>query len=100
MSDSGTSEGQSGRRVVVVGGLRTPSSSSPPLPRSTPSPWRGRGRRPLAEAELNPREIDAIIWGGVILPPTAPNVGREIVPTSLPASVEGMTVTRACAWAG
>ena len=44
------------------------------------------------------QEIDAMVWGGVILPSTAPNVAREIaLDLGLPASVEGMTVTRACA---
>ena len=42
-----------------------------------------------------------MVWGGVILPPLAPNVGREIVarPAARPLdpAVEGMTVTRACA---
>ena len=43
-------------------------------------------------------EIDAIRWGGVILPAAAPNVGREIaLDMGLPHSVEAFTVTRACA---
>jgi acetyl-CoA acyltransferase len=38
------------------------------------------------------------VWGGVILPSMAPNLAREIVlDLKLPHSVEGMTVTRACA---
>jgi len=43
-------------------------------------------------------QVDSIVWGGVILPSAAPNVGREIaLDIGLPASVEAMTVTRACA---
>jgi acetyl-CoA acyltransferase len=43
-------------------------------------------------------DIDSVVWGGVILPPTSPNVGREIVlDIGLPVSVEATTVTRACA---
>jgi len=43
-------------------------------------------------------QVDAIVWGGVILPPTAPNVGREIaLDIGLPAGVEAFTLTRACA---
>lgn len=39
-----------------------------------------------------------MIWGGVILPPTAPNVGRELVlELGLPPTIEARTVTRACA---
>ena len=42
-------------------------------------------------------DIDAIVWGGVILPGLAPNVGREIaLDLKLPPKVEAMTVTRAC----
>ncbi|MCA9601198.1 MAG: acetyl-CoA C-acyltransferase, partial [Myxococcales bacterium] len=52
----------------------------------------------LERAALSPREIDAVVWGGVILPSGAPNVGREIsLDLDLPRSVEAMTVTRACA---
>lgn len=43
-------------------------------------------------------EVQSVVWGGVILPTTAPNVGREIaLDVGLPRSVEAMTVTRACA---
>jgi len=52
----------------------------------------------LDATELDRSEIDAIVWGGVILPGLAPNVGREIaLDLKLPYSVEARTVTRACA---
>ena len=52
----------------------------------------------LERTQVPQSEIDAIVWGGVILPAMAPNVGREIaLDLRLPYSVEGMTVTRACA---
>ncbi len=52
----------------------------------------------LDKSELPSAEVDGIVWGGVILPAAAPNVAREIaLDLRLPASVEGMTVTRACA---
>jgi acetyl-CoA acyltransferase len=52
----------------------------------------------IKKLELNPKEIDSITWGGVILPPLSVNVGREIVlDLKLPYSIEGHTVTRACA---
>jgi acetyl-CoA acyltransferase len=42
--------------------------------------------------------VDGIVWGGVVLPPAAPNVGREIaLDLGMPPEVEAMTVTRACA---
>ncbi|NOY27760.1 MAG: acetyl-CoA C-acyltransferase [Oligoflexia bacterium] len=46
--------------------------------------------------------VEAVVWGGVILPQGSPNVGREIVLDSakkggLSPTVEAVTVTRACA---
>ena len=52
----------------------------------------------LEKTGLDKKEIDAIVWGGVVLPSASPNVGREIaIEMGLPPSVEGVTVTRACA---
>src|SRR6185503_15339628 len=52
----------------------------------------------LARHDLPYREVEGVVWGGVILPSGAPNVGREIaLDLGLPASAEAMTVTRACA---
>lgn len=88
------------RRAVVVGGARTPFvrafaefvemdaialgvAAVGGMLERTKVPWDA---------------IDGIIWGTVILPSGAPNVAREIaLDLRLPASVEGMTVTRACA---
>ena len=52
----------------------------------------------LERTDLPHDEIDSIVWGGVILPALAPNIAREVaLDLRLPASVEGMTCTRACA---
>lgn len=52
----------------------------------------------LERTDLAHEEIDSIVWGGVILPALAPNIAREVaLDLHLPASVEGMTCTRACA---
>ncbi len=52
----------------------------------------------LEQTDLPHEEIDSIVWGGVILPSLAPNIAREVaLDLHLPASVEGMTCTRACA---
>jgi len=52
----------------------------------------------LERTEVPWEVIDAMVWGGVILPTGAPNVGREIIlDLGLPRSIEAMTVTRACA---
>jgi acetyl-CoA acyltransferase len=52
----------------------------------------------LDRTEIPHDQIDSIVWGGVIFPSLAPNIAREIaLDLNLPASVEGMTCTRACA---
>jgi acetyl-CoA acyltransferase len=87
-------------RAVVVAGVRTPfvrafeqytridtialgTAAVKGLLERTGLPW---------------SEVQSVVWGGVILPSGAPNVGREIViDVGLPRDVEAMTVTRACA---
>ncbi len=88
------------RRAVVVGGARTPFVKAfAEYTRLDAIDLGVRAVRGMLERlEVPHAELDAIVWGGVILPGTAPNVGREIaLDLKLPASVEGMTVTRACA---
>ena len=88
------------RRAVVVGGLRTPfvKAFSEFTKLDTIALGDVAVRALLDRWEVPRDEIDSIIWGGVIFPPTTPNVGREIVlDLKLPPSVEGFTVTRACA---
>lgn len=88
------------QRAVVVGGVRTPfvKAFAEYLKLDTIA-LGGVATRALLERTGVPRKaIDAVVWGGVILPGLAPNVAREIaLDLKLPASVEGMTVTRACA---
>lgn len=52
----------------------------------------------LQKTQIPRREIESVVWGGVILPSAAPNVAREIVlDTGLPRSTEAATVIQACA---
>lgn len=88
------------RRAVVVSGVRTPfvRAFSEFLKMDTFALGGASVSALLERTNLSQQEVDAIVWGGVILPSTAPNVAREIaLDLGLPASVEGMTVTRACA---
>jgi acetyl-CoA acyltransferase len=88
------------RRAVVVGGARTPFARAF-------AQWTALDAIALGVAAVRGMldrhrvpwsEIDAITWGGVVLPPGAPNVGREIgLDLGLPPRVEAMTVSRACA---
>ncbi|TNF28699.1 MAG: acetyl-CoA C-acyltransferase [Deltaproteobacteria bacterium] len=88
------------RRVVIVGGVRTPFQKAfgPFMAMDTIALGVAAVRGLLQRTAVAHDAIDAIVWGGVILPSGAPNVGREIaLDLGLPASVEARTVTRACA---
>lgn len=88
------------RRAVVVGGIRTPfvRAFGDFMSVDTIALGVAAVKGLLAQTDLPRSEIDAVVWGGVILPTASPNVGREIaLDMGLPPSVEAMTVTRACA---
>ena len=88
------------RRAVVVSGARTPfvKAFAEYTKMDTIALGASAVSALLKRTELPRKELDAIVWGGVILPSAAPNVGREIaLDLALPATVEGYTVTRACA---
>ncbi len=100
MARKTTKSQQTTRRAVIVDGRRTPFVRA--FREFTRIDSIGLGvaaTRALLDATGIPRDaIDAMIWGGVILPGMAPNLAREItLDLRLPPSVEGMTVTRACA---
>jgi acetyl-CoA acyltransferase len=87
-------------RAVVVGGVRTPfvKAFGEFLELDTIALGVAATRALIERTGIPVNQIDSIVWGGVILPGMAPNVAREIaLDLRLPASVEGMTVTRACA---
>ncbi len=89
-----------GRRAVIVAGVRTPfvKAFGKFLKLDTIALGDVAVGALLERTDIDRREIDSIVWGGVILPGLAPNVAREIaLDLKLPSSVEGMTVTRACA---
>ncbi|MFW6051785.1 MAG: acetyl-CoA C-acyltransferase [Myxococcota bacterium] len=91
---------KNGRRAVVVGGVRTPfvKAFGEFLLMDTIALADAATEALLERTEVPHAELDAIVWGGVILPGMAPNIAREVaLDLKLPASVEGRTVTRACA---
>lgn len=52
----------------------------------------------IARADLNPQEIDNLVFGQVLPRLSAPNIGRELVlRLDLPRTIPGSTVMRACA---
>src|SRR6478672_8993984 len=91
---------KNGRRAVIVRGVRTPfvKAFGQLIKVDTIGLGVAAVGALLEKTGIARNEIDGIVWGGVILPGTAPNVGREIaLDLRLPPSVEAMTVTRACA---
>jgi acetyl-CoA acyltransferase len=92
--------GQSSNRAVVVGGVRTPfvKAFGPYIDMSTID-LGAKAVDGLIDRTGVPRdEIEKIVWGSVIIPGYAPNVGREIaLDLNLPPDLEGKTVSRACA---
>jgi acetyl-CoA acyltransferase len=91
---------KNGRRAVVVAGIRTPfvKAFTDFTKLDTIALGVAAVNGVLKKSGLRHRDIEAMIWGGVILPPTAPNLAREIaLDVRLDPSCEGFTVTRACA---
>jgi len=89
-----------GRRAVVVGGVRTPFVKAfAELMKVDTIALGAAAMRGLLERHPVPRrDIDAVVWSGVILPSIWPNIGREIaLEIGLDPAIEAMTVTRACA---
>src|SRR5690625_1145804 len=91
---------QKARRAVIVDGTRTPFVRAfkeyTTLDTIALSDIAVQGL--LDKTELDPKEIDAVVWGGVLFAPGAPNIAREVVlDLKLPTDIEGYTVTRACA---
>jgi len=87
-------------RVVFVGGARTPfvRAFAELVDLDAIALGAAAVRGALDRARVPGDAIDALVWGGVVLPPASPNVGREIVvDLGLSPNIEAMTVTRACA---
>ncbi|MUM17540.1 acetyl-CoA C-acyltransferase [Mycobacterium sp. CBMA271] len=88
------------RRAVIVAGARTPFVRAfGDFTRIDTIGLADEAVRGLLDnTKISSSEIEAIVWGGVILPAGAPNVAREIaLDLKLGHGVEGHTVTRACA---
>ncbi len=88
------------RRAVIVAGNRTPfvKAFSEYLKLDSIALGNLAVQGLLARTGVTKKEVESIVWGGVILPGLAPNVGREIaLDLGFPAATEAMTVTRACA---
>jgi len=89
-----------GKRVAIVAGLRTPFAKQW-------SAYREVSALDLANLvvaellqriDLDPEEIQQVVYGQVVPSVEAPNIAREIVlATGMPKSIEAYSVSRACA---
>ena len=89
-----------GTRVAVVAGLRTPFAKQW-------SAYREVSALDLANivvsellqrVDLDPKEIQQVVYGQVVPSVEAPNIAREILlATGMPKSIEAYSVSRACA---
>ena len=92
-----------GRRVAVVAGCRTPFAKSGTVFRDVPAVELARhaGRELLERTNLDPQEVDEVIFGQVVASPLVPNVAREVsLLPQLPKEVPAYSVNRACASSG
>jgi len=87
-------------RVAVVAGLRTPFLRI--ATGYSTFPTRVLSSHLVAElvqrSDLDPKQLEMLVFGQVVQAPDAPNVAREIVAgADLPVEVDAFTVSRACA---
>lgn len=89
-----------GRRVAIVEGVRTPFAKSGSAYKDMTSIDLGTVavRELLARADINPTEIDELVYGTVVHSVLAPNIAREVgLAAGVPATAPAFTVARACA---
>jgi acetyl-CoA acyltransferase len=88
------------RRVAIVEGCRTPFARAGSELSQMSGVQLGTVavRELLSRAELDPKEVDHLIFGTVVPSIAAPNVSREVaLEAGLPPTVPAFTVSRACA---
>ncbi len=89
-----------GRRVAVVAGYRTPFAKAGTVLRAVRAVDLARhaARELLHRSEIDPAEVDEVIFGQVVPSPLVPNIAREV--SLLPQfrkEIPAYTVNRACA---
>lgn len=91
---------ETGRRVVVVDGLRTPfAKSGTDLAHLSAFELASAVVTELLQrAELESDRVDRVVYGTVVQDPSAPNIAREVVlACDLPDSTPAFSETMACA---
>ena len=92
--------GSNGNRVAVVAGLRTPFAKQWSAYREVSALDLANlvVSEMLQRVELDPNEVQQVVYGQVIPSVQAPNIAREIVlATGMPKQIEAYSVSRACA---
>jgi acetyl-CoA acyltransferase len=89
-----------GKRVAIVAGLRTPFAKQWSAYREVTALDLANivVSEMLQRIDLDPKEIQQVVYGQVVPSVEAPNIAREIVlATGMPKSIEAYSVSRACA---
>jgi acetyl-CoA acyltransferase len=89
-----------GQRVAVVAGLRTPFAKQWSAYREVSALDLANivVAEMLQRVDLDPQEIQQVVYGQVVPSVEAPNIAREIVlATGMPKSIDAFSVSRACA---
>ncbi|MCG9731218.1 acetyl-CoA C-acyltransferase FadI [Shewanella sp. Isolate13] len=100
MSDRQQVTNARGERIAIVSGLRTPFAKQATAFHGVSALDMGKMvvNELLARSELDPKEIEQLVYGQVVQMPAAPNIAREIVlGTGMNVSTDAYSVTRACA---
>jgi acetyl-CoA acyltransferase len=87
-------------RIAIVQGLRTPFARQDSAYAGLSGLDLGKlvVRELLARAEIDPAEIELVVFGQVMPSIDAPNIAREVVlGTGMPKQVQAFSVSRACA---
>lgn len=95
-----TEQSNGRRRVAIVRGLRTPFVKVGTAFADLTALDLGRMvvQELVQRADIDPREIDQVVFGQVIPNLTATSIAREVViAAGLPRKIEAFTVARACA---
>ncbi|HUF66078.1 MAG TPA: acetyl-CoA C-acyltransferase FadI [Gemmatimonadaceae bacterium] len=90
---------RNGQRVAIIEGVRTPFARSGTSLRSLTALELGKlcVAELIQRADVNPKEVEALVFGTVIPDPITPNIAREIaLMPMLPKGVQAFTVSRAC----
>lgn len=94
------SKSPASERVAIVAGLRTPFAKQSTTFRETTARYLGQmcTAEMIARADIDPKEVDQVVYGQVAPSVEAPNIAREIVlGTGMDRATDAYSVSRACA---